>query len=826
MNAYERLNPRKLYLIYKEVGMQVIIEHSADASPYLRQYLDKIEPLGINYKALEIEKKHLPWLSEITHSIEPNFTIELCRNVDALLIKELANCPHMILATIGVKQQEEHANLFYHMTEYTCQIASYNKLDDRCLWISCYSPNDKMTALDYIKCIAYLKNLTIEMHRPILIYSNIFIPDENYRYRSLTYKIINHYLENVSGGMIINYTQEDISKHYIPMVDSFEPYIDHGIYLREDLSHSLIKALPFLKNASEDTNWFKHMYNQYRQASALFQNDFFYNSISPDEEIYAFLDTGNYKDPEYYETLGLKTTRLIGDYSMLYAKKSQFDTLSNVLRADVTPGHRIPILSHVPCERNQDYQPAPYSLTDKNLSYKGKGTYIGLIATDDIDYTNEALRHQDGNTRIACIWQQTNADDGVYYLKDQINAALVSPNPSEIISLPQEESMSTMMLGIAGGESFGTAYRGIATEAEFIVAKLKPASESLQRIYGGVPSKYGVTLQDVMVGVIKLMNFAGERNIPLVLCMPFNTNLDPHDGSLILYDILVLVARRAGVTLIIPTGEEANKRHHYGFRASEGFTPVTLYVPRQDQNMVGVIYQKIASISTAFLYPPPNIVADPVNLRQAGVTDVFGTNVYSNGEELDFLNGAKRIFFRIENPHIGEWRLQGSLEAGQLSQINLWISQQELNPYITLNPSSTFTTLGSSACIDNAMVVGGYNQQLKVMLGSSGRGYTWDERVRPLLVTYGSQITAPCGQGEWVSITGTLPAVSIMAGVAATIYSKFIQEKRVPLPNTLAINNILLNVIQQSQGVLYPNPNEGYGLFDLNSLDVLLNMSI
>ena len=806
--------------------MQVIIEHNEDASPYLRQYTNSIESLGINYKAVEIEERYLPWLSEIAQAIEPNFIIQLCDD-EHMLTRELMDFPDIILATIGVRQHVQDVDHFYHMTEHTYKVNSRNKTDSQCLWINCYSENQQITAVDYIKCIAYLKDLALELHKSILIYSNSYIPNENFRYRSLTFNIIKHYLEAIDGCMIIKCVAEDSFKYYIPMQESHECYTDQVIYLSEDLKNTMLKVLPFFNNALKDDNWFKNMYKRCRQNSALFQNDFFYNSVSPDEEIYVFLDTGNYREPEYYEALGLKTVRLLGGYSMLYARKSQFDALSNVLRPDVTPRHRIPILSHAPCEKDLGYQPTAYSLISEDLRYKGKGVYIGLIAVDDVDYTNNALRYQDGSTRIASIWQQIRANEGLRYSKEEINTALISPSPEEIIPLPQGDSMSTMMLGIAGGESVGDAYRGIATEAEFIVAKLKPTSATLQSIYGGVPSPYGVTLQDVMIGVIELTNFARERGVPLVLIMPFNTNIDPHDGSLILYEILALIARRAGVTLIIPTGEEGDKQHHYSIQATgEPLTPITFRVPTQNQNIVGVIYQRVSSILTAFLYPPPNITAGPIDLTQSGVTPIFGATVYSNGEELDFLNGARRIHFRIENAHMGGWRLQSILETGLLSQISLWISQQELNPYITLSPSNPFTTLGSSACIDSAMVVGGYDQELGIVLRSSGRGYTWDERVRPLLITYSRSITAPCGIGEWVSITGTLPAASIMAGVAATLYSKFIEERRVPFPNTLAINNILLNVIQQFEGVRYPNPNEGYGIFDLNVLGTLLNRPI
>ena len=786
--------------------MQVIIEHDQDVVPYLGQYADKIEVLDVNHKVLEIEERYLPWLKGLTTRIEPNFIVELGGNED-MIAKDLIDYSGIIWATISKGEYGQEADYIYDITAHTFKIISSHQQNDKCLWISCSNDSGKITAKDYIKCIADLKELSDEQHRPMLIYADITIPDEHYRCRGLTGKIINQYLEAIKGLMLIRCSQEDLSKCYSYSQESCVFYKDKVIYIKENLKDAVLKGLAL-----------------FRQGGPLFENDVFYASIDPNEEIYAFLDIGNYRPLEYYEALGLRAVRLIGEYGMLYARKSQFDELSSILRPDITPRYRIPILSHVYCEREEGNQLIPYSLTEEDLRHKGRGVYIGLIAADDIDYTSAVLRDQNGGTRIAYIWQQVRADEGVQYFKEDIDRALVSPNPETMIPLPQGDSMSTMMLGIAGGKSAGDGYQGVATEAEFIVAKAKTASDTLQRIYGGMPSPYGVILQDMIVSALKLADFARERNRPLVLCMPFNTNIDPHDGSLILYEILGLVARRSGVTLVIPTGDEADKQHHYRTEQSgDSLSPLALQVARPNQNVVGVIYQRVASIITANLYPPEDIAGGPVDLRQPGVTALLGTTVYSNGERIDFLNGARRIFFRIENPHVGEWRLIGTAAAGELSSIYLWISQKELNPYITLRPSDAFTTLGSSACMDNAMVVGGYNQQSGVVLRSSGRGYTWDGRVRPTLVTGSRGITAPCRRGEWVSVTGTLPAASIMAGVAATIYSKLIAEGRVPLPNTLAINNILLEVISQSYGVTYPNPSEGYGVFDLRRLYILLD---
>lgn len=67
-----------------------------------------------------------------------------------------------------------------------------------------------------------------------------------------------------------------------------------------------------------------------------------------------------------------------------------------------------------------------------------------------------------------------------------------------------------------------------------------------------------------------------------------------------------------------------------------------------------------------------------------------------------------------------------------------------------------------------------------------------------------------------------MPASSIIAGVAAAIYSKGIAEQVFPLPNTLVMNSLILSKITQSEGIEYPNPSYGYGVFNLQRLNDLL----
>ncbi|MDF2613673.1 MAG: hypothetical protein K0S71_1459 [Clostridia bacterium] len=799
--------------------MRVIIEHDKKEGGYLVQYTTSIENLHSNYKFLDIEEKHLPWLEQIAHCIEPNFTIMLHK--EESISEPLLKNHDMLLVTIGLKDINHQIDARYNLKTHTLEQPDTVKNTSNCQWIHCYSPHHTIEVIDYIRCIRYLRDISKAQHRPMVIYANIYVPDEMYRYRALAYKIINAYLGDINGVLITKAVKEDIHKYYTASQRRYEFYLDHIIYLEDTLNNALMKAIPFLYT-SQDHLRFKHMYKGHRQDGTLY-DDVFYKAIDLDEEIYVPLNLGNFHEPEYYQALGLKHIPLIGDYGMLYGKKSLFDSLSQVLKPEVFYTYYIPILTHDYCNKTNVNLDFSYSLTTEDLKYKGKGVYIGLVTADDVDYRCKALCTKRGESRIAYIWDQIRAGEGVEYLKEQIDKALASSAPGEVIKLPKGDSISTAMLGIAGGMSEEPHYKGVATEAEFIVAKVNTASKTLQRIYGGVPNEEAVTMPDVMVGIIKLMNFAKEQGKPLVLCIPFNTNIDPHDGSLILYEMLGLMAQMDYRTIIVPAGEEADKMHHFGLEGKQSTSiSVNMRVQKENQNVVGVIYQRFTNIFAALLYPPPGVATEPINLKAEGVIRLKEATIYSIGYKISFVNGAVRILFRMDNPQVGGWRIEITSDTEQQSQIDIWISQQELNEYIVLSPASAFMTMGSTADTYNVMAVGGYDKDSMTVLRSSGRGYSWDNRVKPLFITHAKNIIAPCGHEQWSSVTGTLPAVSIMAGAVATLYSKFVEEKVSPFPNTLVMNSIILSIVRQLDGVEYPNQSQGYGIFYMQTLNTLL----
>ena len=801
--------------------MKVILEHDKKNSSYFRQYTTHIQRLSLDHSILEIQEKHMAWLRELVKYAEPDFEILLRNQVlkkDGFLLEE--GLP-VIFVYIGGKKTTVKVDAYYNIKRQMLEKNGSHFSESGIKSIHCYSEEDKMTAIDYMKCIHYLKEKGRQWHSPIIIYGDIEIPDEKYRYRALTYKIISQYVKEMNGVLITRTSNKEAAKYYRSSEEAFEVYHNHILYEEIDFESTIQKVLSFW-DKSHNTFNMKDLHAAFNRQTPLY-NDAFYQSIPPEQMIYVVPSYGSYKSVQYYADMGITAVDVAEDYRVLYAPRNVFDTHSEVLKGEVTPQYQMPILSAGLYSGNEVSKLEPYNLVTEELAYKGEGVYIGLVGIDGVDYTNEVLRTPEGKTRIACIWEQEEAGEGRFYYREEIDEALISDDPSGMVPTSENSGITTALLGIAGGKSTNKGYRGIATEAEFLVAKINPAPSVMQEIYGGVPNERAVLLPDILIGFVKLRRFATANRRPIVFCIPYNSNIDTHDGTFILNNVIEYIGERPGITVVVPAGEEADKMHHATISGKQSeMNTIGIKVDRSSQNVVGIICQKVSTIKNIRLETPADVQTESVDLKNSAVTRLGqGAEVYSSGTHINFSNGTLQMLFRINNPQTGEWKLQMALDPTVESLIDIWISQQELNPYITLNPFNPLKTVGSTACI-GIIGTGAYNRESMVVIRSSGRGFSWNNQVRPRLVTDANNIVGPYKKDRWVSITGTLPAASIMAGVAATLYSKFIKEGMFPLPNTLVMDSILLGGLRQFEGVEYPNPSQGYGIFVRESLEPLL----
>jgi subtilisin family serine protease len=115
------------------------------------------------------------------------------------------------------------------------------------------------------------------------------------------------------------------------------------------------------------------------------------------------------------------------------------------------------------------------------LNLLGKGALICMIDTG-IDYTNPVFIKEDATTKIVSLWDQTIQSEtgypdrsfyGTEYKAEQINEALKSERPLDIVPSRDEDGHGTMMAAIAAGNIVRKEkFSGVAPGVDYLAPNL------------------------------------------------------------------------------------------------------------------------------------------------------------------------------------------------------------------------------------------------------------------------------------------------------------------------------------------------------------------
>lgn len=174
------------------------------------------------------------------------------------------------------------------------------------------------------------------------------------------------------------------------------------------------------------------------------------------------------------------------------------------------------------------------SFSQPFLNTQGENTIIGIIDTG-IDYRNPVFLGEDRSTRILGIWDQTielnesgvsgeragqlpeDIFYGTAYTKEDIDRALASDSPLDIVPSTDENGHGTFLAGIAAGRqelSGGEAFTGAAPRAFIAAVKLKPAKQYLRDYYVLPDSAEAYQENDIMMGMKYLLSLARTKRLP------------------------------------------------------------------------------------------------------------------------------------------------------------------------------------------------------------------------------------------------------------------------------------------------------------------------
>ncbi len=463
------------------------------------------------------------------------------------------------------------------------------------------------------------------------------------------------------------------------------------------------------------------------------------------------------------------------------------------------------------------------------LSLRGNGVIIGIVDTG-IDYRNPAFIYEDGSSKILSIWDQTIKSAppegfcyGSEYTNDDINNALNSENPLNIVPSTDEIGHGTNIASAAAGRRLDNgAFIGAAPDAQLVVVKLKQAKNNIRQEKFIPDSANCYESSDIMIGIDYIVKKAEEFNMPVSIIIGMGSNEGSHTGNSLFERYISSIAIRNGIYVSCAVGNEADKGHHASIQLAADNYEAELEI-RVDENengfplyMWSYISDKISVSITSPLgeviervYPSLSFFREyNLVLGSTRVSISYFMPIYPTSDQLTLIS--------FDKPTPGIWKIKVYGDIVILGDVQAWLPISDFikegTEFLTPDAASTATVPSTASIIGP---VGAYNQRDGSIYVPSGRGPTRFNNVRPYYVAPGVRVEA-YSKNSVNYFTGTSAAAAITGGAAALLLEWGIVRGNNTAMNSVTIVSYLIRGANRSIGSIeYPNNIWGYGVVDL-----------
>lgn len=464
------------------------------------------------------------------------------------------------------------------------------------------------------------------------------------------------------------------------------------------------------------------------------------------------------------------------------------------------------------------------------LQLRGKNILIGFMDSG-IDYANPVFRNPDGSTRIAAIWDQTvqsgtppgNFSYGSEYGEEQINLALRSEAPLEIVPSTDDSGHGTYAASLAaGGGSPAEQFLGAAPEASIAVVKLKQAKQYL-RDYYFIPDR-AVCYQetDLMLALKYLNDLADTLGLPLVVCITCGTSMGGHIGTLPFSFLIDGYSTRANHITVAGTGNEADKRHHY-FNTLSGERDTKTAELRVGENVSGFsmeLWTEVPNILSISIISPSGENTSRIPFRVGASAEIDflfeRTKVSVDYRLLVEKSSSELVFFRFDSPAPGIWKIIVEPLSIADGDFHMWLPVTEfLDGEVFFLESDPYYTLTNPASASGPVVVSYYDGRTGAVSQTSGRGYTRTGALRPDIAAPGINVTGALPGGRFSPRSGSCISVAVTAGAVALMLEWLLYIQKVPGIDSFQIKSLLILGAVRPGTMEYPNREWGYGQLNL-----------
>lgn len=462
------------------------------------------------------------------------------------------------------------------------------------------------------------------------------------------------------------------------------------------------------------------------------------------------------------------------------------------------------------------------------LMLRGAGTAVAVIDSG-IDYRNPIFQNA-GGTRIRYLWDQSlegGEDDRVPYgrlfTKEDIDRALSSETPLDIVPSTDENGHGTRLAGIAAGNFVPEeSFSGAAPEASLIVVKLKQAKQYLREFYLFPEDAEVFQENDVMLGIAYANRFARELRVPLSICLGIGSSQGAHEGTSPLCQYMDYMMGFSQVSISAAAGNEGNARHHYtAILTPDGREAVAeLRVSGEERGFAMELWGETPETYMVSLQSPTGERLEVSRYLGTGtqkLSFVFvETQVQVNYVAIERQTGKPLVYFRFLQPAPGIWKIHVRMEDGQSSPFHIWLPVQGLiSPDTYFLESSPYNTVTSPGDARESMTVTAYQYRDNSLYLNASRGFTPSGDVTPQLAAPGVDVRVPTLTGGFGNSSGTSLAAAQAAGTAVLLFEwAVIRENQLYFSGT-SVKSYLQRGARREDDMVYPNPEWGYGRMDL-----------
>ncbi len=474
------------------------------------------------------------------------------------------------------------------------------------------------------------------------------------------------------------------------------------------------------------------------------------------------------------------------------------------------------------------------------LDLLGNGVLVGIVDTG-IDYTNKSFVYEDNTSKIRYIWDQTidsgetidGCPYGTEYTKEQINRALNSNNPYEIVPSKDENGHGTFLAAIAAGRKVDVTSIGAAPNAEIVAVKLKNAKINELKVFEIAEEYQSIAYQstDVITGISYLIDKALQLKKPIAICIGLGSNFGPHDGSTFFEQYLDDLSTQNGVALTVANGNEGASRHHalVNIKRTGDKANLDVRVDENESAMSFSIWYFIADAISISITSPTgekiqNIPSESGSIYKRKLIKEQ-TTIFVQYENAYQSTDNNLILIKLIAPTPGIWTITLNGDSIFNGKVHAWLPITGfIKPgsyFLTPSPDYTVTV---PATAFNIIPVGAYNARDQNIYFDTSRGPSRADKTRPLFVAPGVSVIGSTQTGLR-ELTGSSISAAIAAGASALLLEWGIVRGNLPELNTQAVRDILVSGCIKPNGAITPNNLWGFGMMNLyKSFEALQKM--